>query len=350
MNAPTPATLRETIKDQIGSFLFKEGFKSTEPLTQEGIFHIINMLADYQEEGKVLYPEVLVTNDLTILKAIPDFKTQIGVCEITEDAFKKIIKSCAPLCNSEWIIYIEVKDGILTYGVSCAEITETTASMYSQVVGPLKIEIPGCTVAYIRNIGKKTVEVSGLRSRILVSLSLDDPSDLNTNEINLLCEHICRDLKDDIKITAISYYEKILGNGLKEGHGNLIGVVDGSVEGLKALKLAIPDGTFIPNPIDIPSLLYNDESEKSRQSTTLLRQQANLIKAMVNNDGIAIFSTNGTLIGYHFILRNNYFNPDEVKAINGGARTHTFHNMIASKVFCFCFIKSQDGPVKVFSL
>ncbi len=350
MNASTPATLRETIKDQIGSFLFKEGFNSTEPLTQEGIFHIINMLADYQEEGKVLYPEVLLTNDLTVLKAIPDFKTQIGVCDISEEAFKKIIKSCAPLCNSEWIIYIEISHGRLIYGVSCAEITETTASMYSQVVGPLKIEIPGCTVAYIRNIGKKTVEVSGLRSRILVSLSLEDPKDLNTNEINLLCKHICKDLKEDIKETAISYYEKILGNGLKDGHGNLIGVIENTDAAREVLNKAIPDGIFIPKTIDIPSLLYNDEAEKSRQSTTLLRQQANLIKAMVNNDGIAVFSTNGTLIGYHFILRNNYLTADEVKAINGGARTHTFHNMIASKVFSFCFIKSQDGPVKIHSL
>lgn len=168
------------------------------------------MLADYQEEGKVLYPEVLITNDLTILKAIPDFKTQVGSCEISEGAFRKIIKSCAPLCSSEWIIYIEVSKGYLNYGVSCAEITETTASMYSQAVGPLKIDIPGCTVAYIRNIGKKTVELIGLRTRVLVSLSLDDPSDLNTNEINLLCNHICRDLEEDIKSTAENYYEKML--------------------------------------------------------------------------------------------------------------------------------------------
>jgi len=350
MHAATTSTLRGTIKDQIGSFLFQERFATNEPMTQAGLLNVINLISDYKEEGKALYPEVLVTNDLDLLRSIPAHKIFVGQHSASEDNFKKIIKSCAPLSSSEWVIFIEIKEGQLRYGVMCAEITETTPSLYDQTVGELKLDIPGCTVAYVRPIGAKSVELKGLRSSITVSLSLDDPSQLSANETTALCKHICYRLPDELKQTAINYFDKILTSGLKDGHGNLIGVIDNTPEALRLLQTEVPDGIFLPIPIDMCSFLTDHEAEKSSQSTTILRQHALIVKAMINNDGIAIFTSDGKLIGYHFILNKMFLTQEQLQQINGGARTRTYYNMIESKVFTYCFIKSQDGPVKTFSI
>ncbi|NOS57414.1 MAG: hypothetical protein HOP37_14320 [Cyclobacteriaceae bacterium] len=340
------ASLRDTILSQIGSFLHDEGFQSQQ-FIKEGIFEIINLISDYQEEGRVLFPEVLITNDLGLLKTIPDFKVKIGEQGIAIESYKKIIKYCAPLCTSEWIIYIEVKDGRLKYGLTCAELTETTPSLYKQSVGEMKLDITGCNVAYIHNIGKKTVRVIGLRNSITVSLSLNDITEISINEIGTLASHICEDVQLK-KEVARNFIEKILSDGFKEGHGNLIGVVSNSAESITNLRSHFPEGIYLPEPIDLLALLLAFEVEKSAENSVALRQHATIVKSMCNNDGIAIFTTDGKLMAYHIII-NKDFIPDEVKkTISGGARTQAFFNMKYSNAFQFGLIKSQDGPIKIF--
>lgn len=75
MEAIKSASLKDTIFDQIGAFLFQEGF-TNQPFTAAGIFEIINLISDYQEEGRVLFPEVIITNELELLKTIPDYKVE----------------------------------------------------------------------------------------------------------------------------------------------------------------------------------------------------------------------------------------------------------------------------------
>jgi len=342
------ASLRETILSQIGSFLFEEGFQSQQYI-KEGIFEIINLISDYQEEGRVLFPEILITNDLALLKTIPDFKVKIGEQSITIESFKKIIKYCAPLCTSEWIIYIEVKNGMLKYGVTCAELTETTPSLYKQSVGEMKLDIPGCNVAYIHNIGKKTVRVKGLRNSITVSLSLNDISEISINEIGTLADQICKDvlLKKEV---ARNFIEKIISDGFKEGHGNLIGVVKNSPEKIENLRNHFQEGIYLPEPIDLLALLLAFETEKSGENSVALRQHAAIVKSMCNNDGIAIFTTDGKLIAYHIIVNKNFIPDEAKKTISGGARTQAFFNMKHSNAFEFGLIKSQDGPIKIFEI
>lgn len=333
--------------DQIGAFLYEEGFRN-EVFIREGIFEIINLISDYQEEGKTLFPEILITNDLELLKTIPDFKVRIGQAKSSVEAFKNIIKSCAPLCSSEWVIYIEVCEGSLTYGLTCAELTETTPSLFKQTVGDMKLEIAGCNVAYIHNIGKKTVQVKGLRNSIRVSLSLNDVSEISINEIGSLAALICQNLAQR-QDTAKNFMEKILTDGFKEGHGNLIGVIENTVEAERILRDNFPEGIYLPEPIDLVQLLNSLEASKSAENSVALRQHAHVVKSMCNNDGITVFTTDGKLIAYHIINHQDLI-PEEVKrTLNGGARTQAYHNMKHSACFVGGLMKSQDGPISFFS-
>jgi len=348
MNAPTQISLRDTVQAQIGSFLYNEKFPN-EPFTNDGIFEIINMISDYHEEGKALFPEVIIINKKSLLETVPDLKIEIGSIEASPNAFKKIIKYCAPLCTSEWVIYISTEGGNLTYGLTCAEITETTASLYNQTMIERGSEgFEAYSVAYLRNIGTKTVELIGMRARVLISLSLNDPAEISLNEVNSLAQAICTNVNESIRTVSINYFTKILSEGLKDGHGNLIGVVDDDVNAINNLKNELSEGIYLPSPIDIIDLLRAFESEKSGENSVALRHHASVIKSMFNSDGLTVFTNSGKLIGYHIIVRKDYLTPEQKGEINGGARTHTYFNIKESQLFQFGLMKSQDGPVKNF--
>jgi len=348
MRPPPLISLRETVSAQIGTFLYNERFPA-EAFVFEGILEIVNLVADYHEEGKILFPEIIIINEKSLLETVPDLTIELGEVESSTEAFKKIIKDCAPLCTSEWVIYIKAVNGKLHYGLTCAQITETTPSLYKQTIGGKVEGMEEYSVVYLRNIGTKTVELAGVRSRILISLSLNDPSEVSNDEVNQLAKAICYEIKDDIKTVSINYFDKILSEGLKEGHGNLIAVVDDTHEAIKKVKTELPDGTYPPNSINIIDLLRAFEAEKSGENSVALRHYSSVIKSMINSDGLTVFTNSGKLIGYHIIVRKDYLNEAMKKGINGGARTHTFFNLKESKIFQFGFIKSQDGPVKIFS-
>lgn len=340
--------MREAILSQIEAFLWKEEFERL-PSTAKGIFRIINLISPYEDEGKLLYPEILITNNIQLFDTIPDYKIEVGVEPLEVDSYERILKLCAPLCTSEWVIYIEIQGRCLRYGLTCAEITETTPSLFDQTVGDLKLEIPGVTVAYIRNIGKKAVELKGLRSEVLVSLSLDDPEKIAINEIRTLAEYICHDVEMGLKELSIKYFTKMLSECLKDGgHGNLIGVIDDNPKSKKNLEESYPDGTYLSKPIDIVERLRHFEDEKSASNSTALRQHWNVVKGMVNHDGLSVFTTNGKFVGYRIISSKDFIPSEVRKSIIGAGRSKALYNMKYSEVFQFCFKKSQDGPFKTF--
>src|SRR5688572_13601938 len=130
-------SLREHVLASIGDYLYKEGFK-TNAITPLGILEAINLISDYHEEGIPLFPELIITNSLAFFKTIPNKDLIIGEGKLTVDEFKKAIKLCAPLAVDNWIIFIEVSEESLKYGIVSAEMTETSLSIYHQTVGDLK--------------------------------------------------------------------------------------------------------------------------------------------------------------------------------------------------------------------
>ena len=62
-------SLRNTVSAEIGTFLFNNGLSlrnpSNNPIFIEELVTIVNSLSDYYEEGTHLYPEVLLTNNMS---------------------------------------------------------------------------------------------------------------------------------------------------------------------------------------------------------------------------------------------------------------------------------------------
>lgn len=333
----TYKSLRESTIESIGNFLHEEGFVA-DPYTKEGIVEILNLVSDYKEEGKSLYPEIIITNNEDLFKGIPEKRVQIKASVLSIKEFKNAIKLCAPLAVNGWIIYIIVKDGYISYGMITAEMSETTISIYEQTVGKLKSKFRGICVAYIRNIGDKLVQITGLKKKIVISLTLENLK-LNKDFPRELSIVLSTQAKKESQVLLQEYLEKKLGQALKEGHGNLIGIINDNAESINNVKATYPDGIYLTETIDFQKLVL-DTQNKIKDADANLRHYGFLLKAMINHDGITIMTNTGKLIGYHvFIKVAPSLNVDH----GGGARTRAFEEMKKSKIFVACFFKSQDG-------
>ncbi|MCZ4695353.1 hypothetical protein DWB61_11340 [Ancylomarina euxinus] len=344
------SSLRDSTYESVGNFLFAERFNPCEK-TQEGILEVINLISDYYEEGVHLYPEVIITNSLTFFKTISNREVIIDNKPLEVDEFKNAIKLCAPLAINNWIIFIEVNGENVKYGLVSAEMTETSPSIYEQTVGKLGIELEGVkdkdlektTIAYIRNIGSKTVELTGLKKKLTISLTLDKPLEVSNNEIGdiaILATKLC---DSDYTTHITSFLEKTINEAIKIGHGNLIGIVEDSEVAISKIKEELNDCTYLEKPIDIVELVSQAEIEKTNESSVTLKAHSSLLISMLNHDGITVLTNKCRIIGYHMFIKD--IKKDGVQLV-GGARTRAFHSMVNSKLFKACFYKSQDGNTK----
>ena len=335
----TESSMRKNTLSDIGSFLFSEGFRSCE-VSSEGILTLVNLVADYYEEGQHLYPDVLVTNDMSLFKMIPSRQLLIKECELNVSAFKNAIKLCAPLAINGWVIYIEILEDRIRFGLVSTEMTETSLSLYHQTVNGTEFE-EKTTFAYIRAVGQKVVEIAGIKNRIHIFLNLDDQKSLLNNEIAMLSSAIASGCKDDYKAKVGTFFEKTIDEALKNGHGNLIGVVNDNPDHINAIKGVLSDGVYLDEPINLAQYLITAECEKSNASSVAVKAYSSLLISMLNHDGITLLTNTGRVLGYHLFVRAK----DEDKEVVGGARSRAFEAMKKLGLKA-CFYKSQDGNIK----
>jgi len=344
-NDSSNQSLRQNVLNSIESFLYKEGFQRDE-ITALGILETINLISDYHEEGTPLFPELLITNSLDFFKTIPNKEFLISEGNLSVDEFKKAIKLCAPLAIDSWTIFIEIKPDKIRYGLVSAEMTETSLSMYNQTVGELKVQYEKTTIAYIRNIGQKTVELSGLKNKIVVSLTLDEPTKTTFKEVSTISKEITSKCDENIRQQVSTFFEKLITIALRIGHGNLIGVIDDTEISKKNLIGKEKNGTYLPKFIDFEQLILESEQDKSNETSINLKSYSSILKSMLNHDGITVFTNKGKLIAYHLLI-NTYEKKGE--SLVGGARTKAFASMQNCNLFLSCFYKSQDGNMKIWT-
>jgi len=341
----TSKSLRTFVLESIGSFLYSEGF-TTNKVIPSGILEAIDSLSNYHEEGQELYPEIVLTTDIdAVLLTLPSKTVDIYSGDLSIEGFKKAIKLCAPLAIEGWVIFIEVRNNEIKFGVCTAEISEVSPSLFRQLFSEgLKTEINDTSYAYIRNIGSKTVQLTGVNTTINVSFTLKDTEELKDEKLTELCKCISKNGSEDHKESLTLLFEKLIQEANKVGHGTLIGVIQD--ENIDRIKTGL-DGTFFDNPIDLHSLLKISETENTRGASTDMRQYLGLVRSMINSDGITVFSTSGKVLGYHVFVDLKEIDSSKVV---GGARSRAFEAMKIADLFECCFFKSQDGNEKYWNI
>ena len=340
-------SLRTNVLDLIGKFLFDEGF-SRNPHLAEGILNLIDSTSAYHEEGEELFPEIFITNSIeNVLETLPFSKTiEIADTETAVSEFNQVLKLCAPLSRNGWVIYINVDKTRMTYGLVSTEISELSPAFRLQADGELSENKDQYSIAYLQNVGNKSVLLKGSETQALISLSLSGNGNSFGEELSEVCRSISSDIERDYQKVATSYFEKIIGEAAIIGHGNLIGVISDNAKELEALYERHPDGIYLKKPIDMSELLISSEESNSREASTVNRLYSSIVQSMLNHDGLTIFTSSGKLIGYHVFVKSL---EEDTTEVVGGARSRAFEVMKDSGVFCCCFYKSQDGNEKIWS-
>jgi hypothetical protein len=349
LNPPEQTSLRKHVLDLIGSFLYKEKFPNSAALP-EGILNLIDLTSSYREEGQNLYPEIFLTDKIdSVLETLPFCKkVEIARKKMSVKEFTQALKLCAPLSKDGWVVYMDVSDNHLTYGLVSSEMSELSPSFRKHSVGDLSQNGDQYAIAYLQYAGNKSVLLRGSETSALICLSLSDRGAAIGVELQTLCAAIVRDIDEEHRELVTAYVEKLIGNAIIVGHGNLINVVRHDDESVQTLKGMHADGVFLINPIDIVELVMQSEVQKTREASTVNRLYASLIQSMLNHDGAAIFTTTGKLLGYHVFAKSDKPVSDGGEVI-GGARSRAYEVLKESGAFVCCFYKSQDGNEKIWS-
>jgi hypothetical protein len=338
-----PVSLRDFAEKSIAEFLGSEGFIKNEILTH-GLLEITNLISDYHEEGAPLFPEIIITESLKIFETIPKQILQIKESELSSVEFRNAIKLCAPLALESWVIFIEISESKLKYGLVTAEMSETSLSIYDQIFGQLKIEYEEIAAVYVRNIGEKVVELIGLKNSMVVSLTLAEPKETNRTEINQISAAISNKCGEEYKVQIISFIEKTINAALRTGHGNLIAIVEDEEKSINDLKTKETNCIYLKKEIDFEKLIFVAETDKTIESSAILKAFTSIAKSMLNHDGITVFTNRGKILGYHLLIENY---EGEGGKILGGSRLRAFHSICNCNFFCGGFYKSQDGNMKI---
>ncbi|WP_152267387.1 hypothetical protein [Agriterribacter humi] len=81
-------SLKDDTLSAVGAFLYDERFP-TLPQLKEGIVELINLIADYHEEGQKLYPEILIVTDWDYFKSISNREIVVNTAELSTSEFVK---------------------------------------------------------------------------------------------------------------------------------------------------------------------------------------------------------------------------------------------------------------------
>ncbi|MGL1958293.1 MAG: hypothetical protein OCD00_13355 [Colwellia sp.] len=341
------SSLRSHVLNLIGSFLYREKFPTYDYLV-DGILNLIDSTSSYREEGEELYPEIFITDKIeSVLETLPFCKNvEIDTKPATVSEFSNALKLCAPLSRNGWVIYINVGESDISYGVVSSEISELSPTFRTQAVGELSQNGEDYSIAYLQNVGNKTVLLTGSEASSLICLTLNDRGTAHGHELTELCGSITDGIGEPYKDISNSYFQKLIGNALIVGHGNLIGVVSDTEESISLLKGRHSDGIYLSKPIDMHELLASSEIEKTREACTSNMLFSSLLESMLNHDGMTVLTTTGKVLGYHVFVKPQ---GNEEENLVGGARTRAFEIMKTSGCFECCFYKSQDGNEKLWS-
>lgn len=326
---------RDSALYEIDKLLKGNGFPVNKTMI-EGVADLVNQIADYHEEGVKLYPEVIILHDDYSLKPLQARIEIIYQGDIRENEFSKVMKLCAPLAVGNWNIFIILPDDThITYGLVSVERKETSLDLVTQA-----IDMGGDEgIIYIRNVGSKNVELKTKQESCIISLTLDRNMDFQNSNLHKLVETMLKDLEHDEVLH--NFIVKTIKEALNAGHGNLIAVCKRDNFELCLTKMT--GGAKLTPSIDIPRLLGEDKAIHSNETSVAIKSNMSLVRSVINHDGITFFSTQGELLGYHFIVDNSKVGDGNAV---GGSRTKAFEALKTIEGIEGRFFKSQDGITK----
>jgi hypothetical protein len=202
-------------------------------------------------------------------------------------------------------------------------------------------------VVLIRNRGRFVVELrNGKNDTFTASFTSAPPSESAfAAQITKFGCSVAEGLQEEQKKKFLPYFVRLLTDALQHSHGTLLAAHTPPENGIAPETLS--DGVWLATPIDLASAHAAAVAANDAQGLAALQSFEALFEGMVNSDGVVIFGTNGTILGYRVFLKPT---DDEKKNLpdSGGGRRRTFelmHSRIGATLKA-AFFRSQDGQTE----
>jgi hypothetical protein len=342
MSQPHGVSFRGQLKGEVSDFIEKVGMGCA--ATATALMEVVVELSDYEEEGKALYPQLLICDSLAEMLPVLQGSAQleIGFGEKTAATAKQALKKCAPLAQQGWSIYIERQSDEFRFGVFREPELPTALDLRSGLAAlpaePVKAIIVG-------QVAPRTVEIVGTGGRYLhvhlSAASTDGPAP--SASINALVEAVVKDAKDSVREPLRSYLSSSLGRSLLHGHGALITVVP---KGGSIPSQLVKDGTFFGAPIELAQHVENFIDSQEVSALLMLNSYSALLEGMLGSDGITLIRSDGALLGYNCFVEKDEQVGVLPSQLIGGARRRAFAalaKLVDSGAVSCAFIRSSNG-------
>jgi hypothetical protein len=336
-------SLRDRLSGAVVDFLSSENMACVQ--TQDGLVSLINALAHYREEGRPLFPEMFVFDDLeAVLQVIPGAEhIRVGEGDKTTATMSLALKRCAPLAQGGWVVYILRKPAAFVFGLLRGGATELSVPVSELLVDRGDPALP---VLMVHQIAPNLVEVKGvLRSAVLVYFGAVREKDASPlAAVDAFTSSIASSVGSEIQEQTHAFLRRVFYNVLQNGHGTLAAVLS---QRSRVLPPNLRDGVPLTPPLNIGARIADVLQSSDSAANMKLQATAALISGMLMSDGITVFGSDATVRGFNIFIKH----PRQSglpKAVSGGARRRTFDVLsgIVGNGLVSAFMQSQDGRVE----
>jgi hypothetical protein len=348
--APAPSilsarfiSLRDSVTGATVEFLERE--KMSCLATQTGLVGLIVALSNYHEEGRPLFPELCLMDDLEqslgLLSAVEHLR--IGTGPRSPETMERALKECALLAVASWSIYIVRRPDAFEFGVFRSDGSELGASLADRV---LDVEDAAIPLVIVHQIAPNRVELRGIRRNSMVisfEAGLESPAALAVLQAAFIPK-LCSSIDPALREQSQTFYTNLISSVLKAGHGTLAAVLEAGIEELPACFF---DGVALQEPFSVTKRIAELQQSKSIGAGEAIRAATSLISGMLLSDGITLFRPDGSVLAYRVFVKHppaDAAGPTPV----GGARRRTFEvlrGMLRQELEAV-FMQSQDGQVE----
>ena len=308
-------------------------------------------LANYEEESQKIKPTILITNNINnIVKNVPKAKKIVFYEDVDTINFRARIKALMCFCRrgcreripANWLnIYVNFGESIIEYGIvkALSSLKEKTLVQCLHEQATLDTISKKTSLVIIDVFGGGVCRLIGAKgSKCSVCFNLNSENEYNwETEIEEFVEACVSKVKttkrklQDIKILLRNIFYTVL-QGI---HGTICMVVD---KEFKDKVGFFQDGTWLKEPIELLKLFVRS----STFDENILRSYADVLRTMLDFDGITIIDNAGRIRAYNVFIEST---QDANTKVVGGARRRAAYSILhnRNKKIVGVYFQSQDG-------
>ena len=299
-------------------------------------------LANYEEESQKIKPTILITGNINVIvKNCPKTKKIVFYEDADNTNFRARIKALMCFCRRGWNIYGNFGENVIEYGIikSLTSLKEKTLIQTLHEQSTLDAIAKKTSLVIIDVYGGGVCRLIGAKGSICsVCFNLNSENEYNwDNEIEEFVEACVSKIKTTKR--KLQDIKNLLGNifySVLQGiHGTICMVVD---KEFKDKAGYFQDGTWLKEPIELVKLFLRS----STFDENILRSYADVLRTMLDFDGITIIDNAGRIRAYNVFIEST---PDAQNKVVGGARRRAAYSILhnRNKKIVGVYFQSQDG-------